>query len=154
MGVSINGGTPYNGWFIMDNPTKMDDDSGVPLFQETPSYQTVSSPGGHDRSQLRRSATPPLRRSASALSSRCLAKRGRAVRACQRLTFLVMDRPLVNGHRHGKSSQLYGQIMEKMMRPLETYHPSVNCPYDSMENGTFLYDKRDGIIYLCLIALQ
>ena len=32
-------GTPQNGWFIMENPIKMDD-LGVPLFSETPCWRT------------------------------------------------------------------------------------------------------------------
>ena len=46
MGVNPKIGVPQNGWFIVENPIKMDD-LGVPLFLETPTSQQ------HQRESLR-----------------------------------------------------------------------------------------------------
>ena len=43
MRVSINGGTPIAGWFIMEKPIKMDD-LGIPPFQETSISMRISNP--------------------------------------------------------------------------------------------------------------
>ena len=47
MGVSINGGTPIAGWFIRENPIKMDVFfQGSPMTWETSGYQWTITFGG------------------------------------------------------------------------------------------------------------
>ena len=41
MGVFINEGTQIAGWFVRENPTKMDENWGTPMTQETPESSDV-----------------------------------------------------------------------------------------------------------------
>ena len=53
MGVSpwpfkrLNGGYPNNGWFVRENPSKMDDDSGYPYYRKPPNGGLRKEHGRH-----------------------------------------------------------------------------------------------------------
>ena len=52
MGVSINGGTPIAGWFLMEYSIKMDDDWGYPydyLWLRKPRYEDMFVDGLEER---------------------------------------------------------------------------------------------------------
>jgi len=42
MGGSMVMGVPPNGWFTMENPSKVDDEQGYPHFRKAPNVAEVS----------------------------------------------------------------------------------------------------------------